>query len=334
MDLMDPMFRLILAIGMAVPPPTLLMVIGLSVGVLLFATGLGQVMQKRAQGGKAVKAREFNARIKGWWLIFGFLTPMIFGTPGAGVLVLTLIAYLALREYATLMPLRAADRWALMLAYLALPVQAFFILTMQYGFFIILVPVYLFMILPVAMVLAGDTDRFILSLGTLHWGVMMAVYALGHAAFLLVLPIQYYGDVAKPGEGLGLLLLLLILTASNDVAQYCWGKLLGKNKIIPTVSPNKTWEGFIGGLASTAFLALIIAPFMSPFTGIGAAMLGAGLALAGFLGDVTISAVKRDLGVKDSGSALPGHGGLLDRLDSTVFTAPLMFHISRYFFYS
>ena len=328
------MFTLLRDIGFEWPPTHLLVVMASAVAVLGLATLFGQILQQRTTGAKAVKAREFNARVKGWWLIFGFLAPLLFGSPGAGVIVLTLIGFLALREYATLMPLRAADRGALMLAYLAIPVQAFFILTMQYGFFIILVPVYLFMILPIAMVLAGDTERFILSLGTLHWGVMMTVYALGHAAFLLVLPTQYYGYVAQPGEGLGLVLLLLILTAGNDVAQYCWGKLLGKTKIMPTISPNKTWEGFIGGLATTATLALIIAPFMSPFQGLAAVLLGALLAVAGFLGDVTISAVKRDLKVKDSGAVLPGHGGLLDRLDSTVFTAPLMFHISRYFFYS
>ena len=331
---MESMFRLLSDIGLELPPPHLLIIIGFALGVLGLATIFGKLMQKRAKAEKAIKMREFNARIGGWWLIFGFLSPLVFGAPAVGVIVLTLIAFLALREYATLVPLRAADRYALMTAYIAIPVQAFFILTMQYGFFIILVPVYLFMILPVALVLAGDTNRFMLSLGTLHWGVMMAVFALGHAAFLLVLPIHYYGDVAQPGEGLGLLLLLFLLTASNDVAQYCWGKLLGKNKIMPRISPNKTWEGFIGGMATTAAIALIIAPVMSPFNGLMAAMLGAGLAIAGFLGDVTISAVKRDLGVKDSGTALPGHGGLLDRLDSTVFTAPLMFHISRYFFYS
>ncbi|MAJ63096.1 MAG: phosphatidate cytidylyltransferase [Alphaproteobacteria bacterium] len=327
---MNDILRIISRIGLELPPPHLLWVIAGAVAVLGAATIAAKLLQRKR--GKA-RTQELNARMVGWWLIFGFLAPLLFGTPFMGVLVLALIAFLALREYASLVPLRPSDRWALMLAYLAVPVQTWFILKMQYGFFIILVPVYLFMILPVALVLAGDTKRFIISLGTLHWGVMMAVYALGHAAFLLVLPIQHFGDVAKPGEGLGLLLLLFILTGGNDVAQYCWGKLLGKTKIIPSISPNKTWEGFIGGIATTATLALLIGPFLSPFHGTMAAMLGAGLAVAGFLGDVTVSAVKRDLGVKDSGTVLPGHGGLLDRLDSTVFTAPLMFHICRYFFY-
>jgi phosphatidate cytidylyltransferase len=162
---------------------------------------------------------------------------------------------------------------------------------------------------------------------------MMSVYALGHAAFLLVLPETHKGAAAM-GEGLGLLLFLFIITGGNDVAQYCWGKTLGRHKIIPSVSPNKTWEGFIGGVATSALVAVLIAPYLTPFEGLYAAIIGAGLAVAGFLGDVTISAVKRDLGVKDTGTALPGHGGLLDRLDSTVFTAPLMFHICRYFFFS
>lgn len=317
--------------GLVLPAwPVLLVILG-AFGVLTLASLAGWLAGKRL--GRARMA-ELNARLAGWWLILGFLLPVFFGRPALGVLVMALISFLALREYASLVPLRPSDRWALWLAYLAVPVQSWFILMPSYGFFIILVPVYLFMVLPVALVLTGDTKRFIVSLGALHWGVMMTVYALGHAAFLLMLPAQHYGNLARGSEGLGLLVLLFLLTGGNDIAQYGWGKLLGRHKIIPAVSPNKTWEGFLGGALTSAALAWLLAPSLSPFVGWGAAGLGAGLAVAGFLGDVTISAVKRDLGVKDSGAVLPGHGGLLDRLDSLVFTAPLMFHISRYFFYS
>ena len=326
----EPVVTTLTSLGVVLPAIGIMKVIFGAVLVLALATGLTLVLQKRR--GKA-KTAELTARILGWWIIFGFLTPVLFGPPVVGVIVLALIAFLALREYASIMPLRPADRWALALAYLAVPVQTFFIVTMEYGFFIILVPVYLFMILPVALVLMGETQRFIVSLGTLHWGVMMAVYALGHAAFLLMLPEMHNGPAAV-GEGLGLLVLLFIITGGNDVSQYCWGKLLGKRKIVPQVSPNKTWEGFVGGVVTSALVAVLIAPILSPIEGWMAAALGAGLAAAAILGDVTVSAVKRDLGVKDTGTALPGHGGLLDRLDSTVFTAPLMFHVCRYFFYS
>jgi phosphatidate cytidylyltransferase len=125
---------------------------------------------------------------------------------------------------------------------------------------------------------------------------------------------------------------LLVATEANDVMQYVWGKLLGRRKIIPRVSPNKTWEGFLGGWATTAALIWFLGPVFVPLSGIGLGILAAALPIAGFAGDVTMSAVKRDIGVKDSSALIPGHGGLLDRADSLIFTAPLYFHILMFFY--
>lgn len=105
--------------------------------------------------------------------------------------------------------------------------------------------------------------------------------------------------------------------------QYLFGKTFGKHKITPKVSPNKTVEGLLGGVVSTAVIAGILAKFLTPFSFWQAFILGAILAIAGFFGDITMSAIKRDIGVKDTGALLPGHGGILDRLDSMIFTVPL-----------
>jgi phosphatidate cytidylyltransferase len=156
--------------------------------------------------------------------------------------------------------------------------------------------------------------------------LMTTVFSLSHMAFLLVLP-----TAGNPvAGGAGLLLYLLFLTQFNDVAQYVWGKLLGRRRVIPRVSPNKTWEGLLGGVTTTVALAVVLAPWLTPFATVEAAVAGLIIGAAGFAGDVTISAVKRDLGVKDSGSLLPGHGGILDRIDSLTFTAPLFFHFVWY----
>ena len=125
--------------------------------------------------------------------------------------------------------------------------------------------------------------------------------------------------------------LLLLATEANDVAQYCWGKTLGRRKIMPRVSPNKTWEGFLGGWASTAALIWFVGPLFAPLEGVSLAVMAAVLPLAGFAGDVTMSAVKRDIGVKDTSQFIPGHGGILDRIDSLTFTAPLYFHLLAFF---
>ncbi len=167
------------------------------------------------------------------------------------------------------------------------------------------------------------------AVGTLSWGVMLTVFGLSHMALLLVA-----GDAANPvAGGVGLLFFLVILTQFNDVAQYCWGKLLGRHKVTPKVSPKKTWEGLIGGVATTIGVAALIGPYLTPMDHAWSALAGGVIGIAGFLGDVNMSAVKRDLGVKDTGGLIPGHGGILDRVDSLTYAAPAFVHFFRYFFF-
>lgn len=163
----------------------------------------------------------------------------------------------------------------------------------------------------------------------IYWGFMASVFCLSHVALLFGLkhPENATYNTAS------LIFFVLFLTGINDVLQYIWGKTFGKRKILPEISPNKTLAGLIGGVCSTIVLAAIIAPYLTPFTFIQS--LGAGLiiGLGGFLGDVCMSAIKRDLGVKDYSNFLPGHGGILDRLDSLIYTAPLFFHYMCYLHY-
>jgi phosphatidate cytidylyltransferase len=179
------------------------------------------------------------------------------------------------------------------------------------------------------MVIIGETRDFLRAAGTLHWGVMTLVFGVSHIAYLLVLPEEKNADAG----GAGLVLFLVFLTEFNDVAQYVWGKMLGHNKIIPKVSPNKTWEGFLGGVATTTVLAVILSNRLTPLRLDTAVVAGLLISVAGFVGDVIISALKRDIGLKDSGSMLPGHGGILDRIDSLTYTAPLFFHYVYYLHY-
>jgi phosphatidate cytidylyltransferase len=272
---------------------------------------------------------ELGRRIGSWWIIVGAGVIALLAGRTVTLVVLALVSYVALKEYLSMVPTRRADRSILLIAYLAIPTQWWWIGEERYGFFIIWVPVYLFVVLPSAMVLQGDTKGFLRAVGTLHWGLMQCVFAIGHIAYLYVLP-----DEAQPGPGgAGLVLTLLILTQGNDVAQYCWGRMLGRRRIAPSVSPNKTVEGFLGGLLTTIVVAALLAPLLTPMPWTMALWVGALLAVMGFLGDLSVSAVKRDIGLKDTGNLIPGHGGILDRIDSLMFTAPLMFHIMRYFYY-
>lgn len=271
---------------------------------------------------------ELVKRTQSWWVMIGIFTVALLSGKNLSVWLFGITSFLALKEYFSMIPTRRADRRVLFWAYLSIPIQYYFVADQWYGMFIIFIPVYIFLFLPVRMLLTGQTDGFIRSAGTIHWGLMLTVFSISHAAFLYTLPPHNNG-----GSGAGLLLFLIFLTQFNDVAQYIWGKLLGKHKVIPKISPNKTWEGLIGGVVSVTLLASIIAPYLTPFTILHGFATGLMIGLSGFFGDVTISALKRDIGIKDTGNSIPGHGGVLDRIDSLTFSAPLFFHFTWYFFY-
>ena len=153
---------------------------------------------------------------------------------------------------------------------------------------------------------------------------MVCVYCISHVPALLMLTI--------PGCDLTLLIVFLILVAeASDVLQYVWGKLLGRHKIAPHVSPSKTVEGFVGGVLSATALGTGLW-WMTPFHPWQAALFSLLITMTGFLGGLVMSAIKRDRGVKDWGHLIEGHGGMLDRLDSVCFAAPIFFHLTRFFF--
>lgn len=271
--------------------------------------------------------RELTLRIRTWWVIVVLFSLALISPRWLALTFFALVSVLALKEFLTLVPARDADRMPVLWMFIAIPINYGLIGIDWYGLFIIFIPVYAFLFLPARMVLVGETQGFLHSAAQLHWGLMTTVFAVSHVAFLLILP----ADGLQTGA---LLVLFLVgLTEFNDVAQYLWGKSLGRIKVMPKVSPNKTLAGLLGGIGSTMLAALLLGLLMTPL-GWGMSLLaGVIIGVTGFCGDVVMSAVKRDIGVKDSGTLLPGHGGILDRLDSLIFTAPVFFHFIRYFCY-
>ena len=272
---------------------------------------------------------ELRQRMLSWWVMIGIFAVVMVIDRVVATIFLGLIAFLALKEYLSLIPTRRIDRFVLLWAYLAIPVQFYLAHIGWYGMFIVFIPVWMFLFFPMLMTLMGETKGFLTAVGTLSWGLMMTVFALSHTAMLLGL------DPAIPvaaGEA-GLLLFLVVATQFNDVAQFTTGKLFGRHPIVPKVSPKKTWEGFLGGLAATILLSAAMGPYLTVMDWRWSAIAGAMIAVAGFCGDITISAVKRDLGVKDASHLIPGHGGILDRIDSLTYAAPVFFHFYFYFFF-
>jgi phosphatidate cytidylyltransferase len=284
---------------------------------------------------------ELKARIRTWWWIVGLFIVAILSSRAGGVAFFVLVSFLALREFVTLVPSRPEDRGMQILAFIAIPVQYYLAYIDWYGVFIIFIPVYMFLAIPARAVLTGHTTGFISAAATLQWGLMITTFSISHAAYLLALSPgifprvtpQWSSPAAAISPGLGFVTLLIALTELNDVAQYIWGKSFGRRRIAPHVSPNKTVAGFIGGVATTVVLAAAIGPRITPMNWRYSMLAGSIIALAGFMGDLSMSMVKRDLGVKDTGGMLPGHGGVLDRIDSLTFTAPLFFHFAYFNFF-
>lgn len=275
------------------------------------------------------KHMELVARVNSWWVMIIIFSLVIVISSHLAIILFALISFLALKEYLAMIATRRADRRVVFWAFLAIPVQFFWVAIGWYGMFIIFIPVYLSLLIPARMVLIGETEGFLKATGTLHWGLMITVFSISHAAYLLALP----ENPAAPAGGAGLLFYLVFLSQFNDVAQYTWGKLFGKHPVVPKVSPKKTVEGLLGGVLTTTLIGWLIAPYLTPLSGWWALLAGLIIGLSGFFGDVVISAVKRDIGVKDSGTLIPGHGGIMDRIDSLTFTAPLFFHYLYYLSY-
>lgn len=294
-------------------------------GLLGFSTAL-------VQGLQLLKSKsdfsELAKRIRSWWLMAGFFFLSLIVHPEASIVLFAVTSFLALKEYFTLIHTRIEDHRVLFWAFLSIPVQFWLVKIHWWAVFVIFIPVYMFLFIPIRLVMTGKTAGIVESTAKIQWGLMAFVFCLSHIAYLLNLP----AIPAIPGGGKALVLYLVFLTEINDVAQYTWGKLFGRTAIVPTVSPKKTLAGFVGGVITTVILAVLLR-FLSGFDLTAAIASGFLISLSGFMGDVVVSAIKRDMGVKDSGALIPGHGGMLDRIDSLTYTAPLFFHFVGYLFY-
>jgi len=296
--------------------------------ILVIASLVGYALKVGvAKGLPHATIDNLTARIKAWWvmvLVIGFA--FLFGRTGV-ILLFLFISFAALREFMSLTYTRSADYSALATGFFAvLPLQYFLVYIGWYGLYSIFIPVYVFLLLPILEVIAGDTKRFLERTAKMQWGLMICVFCISHVPALVTLDIPGYAN-----RNLLLIAFLVIVVQSSDVLQYVWGKLLGRHKIAPNVSPSKTVEGFIGGIFSATGLGAALW-WMTPFTPWQAAGMALAITLMGFTGGLVMSAIKRDRGVKDWGRMIEGHGGMMDRLDSVCFSAPVFFHLVRYFF--
>jgi phosphatidate cytidylyltransferase len=297
--------------------------------LLAIASLIGAVLLRRPGDAKRQASREnLVARVNAWWAMVAILAVAFLTGPTMTLILFALASFFALREFVTLTPSREGDRLPLSLAFfLIIPAQFLLIGLQRYGMFAIFIPVYAFLLLPSIAALRSDIEDFLSRTAKQQWGLMITVYCLSHAPALLMLELP--GE--RKGAGALLLFYLLLIVQMSDVMQYVFGKLFGRTKIAPVVSPSKTVEGFVGGgLAATVIGCGMW--WITPFTPLESAAISAVIVLMGFLGGLTLSAVKRSLGAKDWGVMIEGHGGMLDRTDSICFAAPVFFHVVRFFY--
>jgi phosphatidate cytidylyltransferase len=294
--------------------------------VLLLASTIGTTLKRAvAHGQPHAVIDNLIARVNAWWVMVAVIgAAFLFGHAGM-VLLFGLISFHALREFITLLHTRRADHPAIAASFfIVLPAQYLLVWTGWYGLFSIFIPVYAFLLLPILAALGGDTRQFLERTAKVQWGLMVSVFCISHVPALVMLEIPGF-----EGRNLLLIAFLVIVVQGSDVLQYVWGKLFGRHLVAPVLSPSKTWEGLIGGVASATLLGAALHG-ITPFGPWAAAGLAFAMCVMGFLGGLVMSAIKRDRGVKDWGQLIEGHGGMLDRLDSVVFAAPVFFHLVRY----
>lgn len=265
-------------------------------------------------------------RVNAWWIMI----TVIFAASGVGfygvIALFFVISFMALREFLSLIYIRRGDHIALVACfYVILPLQYILVAIDWFSMFTIFIPVYAFLFLPILSALLGDAAHFLDRSTKVQWAIMISVFCISHIPAVLTLDIAGFER-----KNILLMIFLILIVQASDVLQYIWGKLFGKHKIAPTLSPSKTVEGFVGGVVSASVLAGLLYG-LTPFSPVEAALVGFVICMMGFLGGLVMSAIKRSIGVKDWGNMISGHGGMLDRMDSLCFAAPIFFHVVRYY---
>jgi phosphatidate cytidylyltransferase len=301
-----------------------LSLVGGVLGLLTVATIIGQFLKRHPDAGlNAAAVRSFNFRLRAWWMMCALLATARFIGKGWTVAMFGFISFVALREFITITPTRQGDHRALFWAFvLFTPLQYVLVGLNAYQLFSVLIPVYAFLFVPARIALSGDYKRYLERVAKIQTGLMICVFCLSFAPALLYLNIQDF-----TGSNFRLLFFFILMVQLGDALQYIWSKLIGRHVIVPNISANRTWEGFAGGVASNTLLGAALW-WATPFQIWQAAGLTLIISILGFCGGLTMSAIKRDRGVKDYGTLVEGHGGVLDRIDSICFAAPVFYHIT------
>src|SRR3972149_1077587 len=299
---------------------------GIVVALLTVATVVGQVVKRQPHLGlHAAAVESFNGPVRAWWIICSLLAIAYFNAE-LSVALFGLMSFWALREFITLTPTRLGDHRALFWVFFFFtPLQYVMVWLDKYELYSIMIPVYAFLFIPARVALSGDYKRFLERVAKIQSGLLICVYCLSFAPALLYLPLA---ENAAAGNA-RLLFFFVTMALLSEAMQFIWSRLYGRHVIAPSINAARTWEGLIGGTVSAA-LAGIVLFWATPYREVWeAALMSMVIAVMGFAGAMTMSAIKRDRGVHDYGTLIEGHGGVLDRIDAICFAAPVFYLITR-----
>ena len=334
-------------------------------GLLLF---IGQILKRQPETNfDPAIIRNFNKRVATSLTMCVVLVIALMASEFLTVFLFGLVSFWALREFITMTPTRRGDHRTLFwVFFLFTPLQYVFVanipenyLSMSrinaFSLFTLVIPVYGMLFIPARIAFTSDHKRFLERSAKIQFGLLICVYALSHAPALLYLDLKSFNpptgsigtamqggtDSLAAGLGMqewngspaGLLFFLLVIVQLSDMLHFVWDRVAGNRVIASTVHPTKTWEGLIGAACSCALLGILIQLILpiTPFTWHGAGLMALLISVMASSGGMTMSAIKRDRRVKDYGTLVQGHAGVLDRIDSLCFAAPIFFHVTRIF---
>ena len=307
--------------------------LGVVLACLAIASGVAYYLSN--QSSELVNAaliRRFRQRVYAWWMMCAILVFGLLLQSTGTVVLFGLISFWALREFITMAPTRRGDHRALFWALIVFtPLQYVLIGWDFYGLFSIVIPVYASLYIPARIAISGDHKRFLERSAQITFGLLICVYSLSYAPALVNLDLTDLTGKPWGGSPAGLLFFLILVSQLSDILQWTWGFLVGKSVIAQEISSGRTWEGFAGGTLSTGLIGASLF-WVTPFSFWVAAGMSMVIGVMGMFGGMTMSAIKRDRGVNDYGSLVLGHAGVLDRIDTLCFAAPVFYHLTRFFY--
>lgn len=307
-------------------PDSIVALLKVFISLLLIATVSLAIAYKLKPGDLTKNLIE---RTYSWWLILAFYV-VCMGVHQSLIFVgLALVSFIAHREMVSHLVIPQQLRRVVLWSYLVIPFQYYLARLGHLIPFLLFIPVVTLFLLSLRTIIEDEAQDSLSVLSKLQWSLMVTTFNISHIAYLSVLP-------AIPGqerEYHTLIFFLIFVGQTNDIFQYIFGKLFGRFKISPNISPNKTVAGFLGGIAGSLFLGHSFSGIM-PLSYVQVLILSGTISVTGFLGDLNISAIKRSLKIKNMSNFIPGHGGVLDRIDSLIFSSVVYFYMIYFWVYA